>query len=321
MGRCVDLPPKSRLNLTQRTKRFLFNNFKSTNQEVASIKSINLNITDGTNNLANESSPKSNGGSEGGDGGCKALINGNTVTKNNRTDRISVTQTFGLAPMSTFANTPSSQFTDNTASDIKTIKTRLQKPSYLKSLISTHECPVKLATDHKLQHAQKEKSKSDASCYLDIKHKSPNSSSHLKLQKSSRSPNGDRNRPSHSFSKKISSAHCDVHKQNYNFAFAKPAPSELSFSDRISIDSRLHSDRMSTIHSIDDTSDSKSNMLSTCEAHGPFKRASNISCRATKLSNLMAPKHLMAPQLGHSASSSGLETSRNRNDSSQIDRL
>lgn len=149
MGRCSNLAGRSRLNLTQRTKHFVRSNFVNPN-DVSSIKSINLSA--GSSTLKTSTGTESTISGESGKGG-----RGESRVHNQplNVDRYTTTKSFGNGNgngvvglgkcLSTF--NANSMATDakyhghhhheqEPATDIKTLNTRAQKQSYLKSLIS-----------------------------------------------------------------------------------------------------------------------------------------------------------------------------------------
>lgn len=351
-GRCTDLPAQSARkltrNLTKRTKHFVRSNFITPSHDITSVKSINLDTS--TNTLV--TSPGSSALN------CqdvvrettsnKPIVEGNHLASdsaaNSSVGGYLSKKAFGQT-LSTFANgTPISekyQFTttqsESSSADIKTLNTRLQKASYLKSLVSAPEC---LLSGCKKSSSNRAGDSSDSGgggggggvgveaggAYLNVRNRSNNlghgnqALQQFQQQLKPRSPTEYSYRLSDS-SKKFT---CDNSNKKHGSPLKDhPIACGISNSscDKHS-DGKNYSKKstMSTIQSVSDC-DTKSSIGNTVVANGNspvlIKRQSNFACNFGKFNNLPAPKQLVASSLH------GIED-RNRGSSdnhSQIDKL
>lgn len=363
VGRCADLPSRSRLNLTQRTKHFVRSNFVNPG-DVTSIKSVN-----GLDSGGSSSSPRSiQKRSLPSQGKVNGLLNGkkssecemrigSPATNSARTaseNRYLAKKPFGQPSLSTFNTTPqlvansdkyhfssnsskqSSETVTDSATDIKTLNTRLQKPPYLKSLISTPDCLLW----NKRQQAQSNASNrsdcdtetgtafdlnirnrpgsrlgagskqgglkgvssplmSDASCKLSPSFKKPDGS------ETSQHRHHQYGSPSKEIASQLVVGAAGSRQQTPN----ELATKQSAYSNR-----SRPSSTMSTIHSIRDSTDSKSGSSSP---PNQIKRQVNMVGRMGKLNNLPAPKHLVVDAM-HGGSAAADERNSGSN---QIDRL
>lgn len=350
-GRCTDLPAQSARkltrNLTKRTKHFVRSNFITPSHDITSVKSINLDTSTNTPVTPSGSSALN----------CRDVVgettsNNPTFEGNHRASDSAGNSSVGGylskkafgQTLSTFANsTPISekyQFTttqsESSSADIKTLNTRVQKASYLKSLISTPEC---LLSGSKKTSSIRAGDSSDGSsgggggggvgaggAYLNVRNRSNNlgqgkqALQQFQQQLKPRSPTEYSYRLSDS-SKRLT---CD----NSNKKHGSPLKDHPIACGIANNSCDKHSDVknyskksiMSTIQSVSDC-DTKSSIGNTVVANGNspnlIKRQSNFACNFGKFNNLPAPKHLVASSLH------GIED-RNRGSSdnhSQIDKL
>lgn len=347
-GRCTDLPAQSARkltrNLTKRTKHFVRSNFITPNHDITSIKSINLDTSASTSIKSPSSSAPNCQDVIGNLKLSNQIVDGNHRVSSGVADDSNIggylsKKAFGQT-LSSFANsTPISekyQFTttqsDDSAADIKTLNTRLQKASYLKSLISAPESLI--SGCKKSQTTNRACESSDAgggAYYLNVGNRTNNLGNgkqalqqiqpQLKprspieyscgLSNSSKKPTPDSTKNHGSHLKDhpskfgISANSCDKHSDGKNYS---------------------KKSTMSTIQSVSDC-DSKPSIISSSATNSnginspnQIKRQSNFVCNFGKFNNLPAPKHLVASSLP------GLEDRTNRCSSSsdnhsQIDKL
>lgn len=322
-GRCTDLPAQSARkltrNLTKRTKHFVRSNFITPNHDITSIKSINLD-TSTNNSVKSPSSGASNCQNMIGDIKSKNQI----VDINHRASNICADDSnigdylskkaFGQT-LSSFANsTPISekyQFisaqVEDSAADIKTLNTRLQKASYLKSLISAPESLLPGCKKSQTSNRTCESSDGGGGAfYLNVRNRSHNlgqgkqTPQQIQHQSKPRSPTEYSCRISNSSKKPA----CDNTKNHGSPLKDHPASGLVSASacDRYS-DGKNYSKKsiMSTIQSVSDcdSKSSGSNAVNLNEISSPnqTKRQSNFVCNFSKFNNLPAPKHLVASSL------------------------
>lgn len=368
VGRCADLPSRSRLNLTQRTKHFVRSNFVNPG-DVSSIKSVNGLNSGGsssssttsssknihkrslTSNSKSSAKGKANNLADHQKGSSDEVRMGSpaTTTTSNRTSEnryLSKQKPFGQPSLSTFNTNPQSvvgggsdkyHFSSNSskqsaetvtdsATDIKTLNTRLQKPPYLKSLISTPDC---LLWNKKQQAQSNSSNKSDCDTdagnafYLNIRNKhtglksvsSPMSETSCKLSPSFKKNQDVVSELSHHQRHQYGSPVKEITNQLGASNYRQQAASETSSKQHAYSNRSRPSTVMSTIHSIRDSDSKSSNSSSPTQ----IKRQVNI--QINKPNNLPAPKHLVAggSQLSHHTGANSDET-RNSN-SNQIDRL
>lgn len=311
IGRCGDLPTRSprklTRNLTQRTKHFVRANFVNPN-DVTSIKSINV---DNTNASASGSATKSSAlnTTEGNLNGQSADPMSNPASDAcNRVGYLNK-KTFGQS-LSTFNNTPMSgkyQFTtqsssEDSAADIKTLNTRIQKTSYLKTLISSPECFLLGKNKNKPPVNQAESTDSGA-YYLNVRNKNANNHGLFSTEHNKRTA-----RPTSPSGGESSSTSCHRLVSDSNTKKSSANQSEKSYQTQSSSESLScgkHSNFplnrksiMSTIHSISDDG-SKTSAAAQCNSPSQLKSATSAQAamlgRLSKLNNnLPAPKHLMA---------------------------
>lgn len=321
VGRCADLPGRSARkltrNLTQRTKHFVRANFVNPN-DVTSIKSINMDSAgNSTSGGPNKKPPGV--GLKATPAACGNGTNTNDdhpMNNNSASDRVGylTKKTFGQS-LSTFNQTPLSEkyhFTtqsssEDSAADIKTLNTRLQKTSYLKSLISSPECLLLGKSKNKTPVNQAESTDSGA-YYLNVRNKTANSHNMLMSEDSKQraratSPSGGES-SSTSCHRLVGSSPSSSNKKTNNLS-EKSYNTQSSSNDPLSSSCGKHtnflSNRksiMSTIHSISDDG-SKTSAAPQCSSPDQPKSTTSgqnsMMSRLGKLNNnLPAPKHLIA---------------------------
>lgn len=262
VGRCADLPSRSRLNLTQRTKHFVRSNFVNPG-DVTSIKSVN-GINSGGSSSSSESIRNNNNSKNSRGGRLTAATNigkvanlrdrvhqknspemriGSPATNSTRTgasenrynnlanNNNNIKKPFGQPSLSTFNTNPqlmganssdkyhfssnsSKQSSETVVStdlntDIKTLNTRLQKPPYLKSLISTPDC---LLWNTKRQQHNHQTTQSNASNKSDCFDTDAGNAFYLNIRNqvggasSSSTSSGNNNKKQNGLSKTVSSS-------------------------------------------------------------------------------------------------------------------
>lgn len=190
-----------------------------------------------------------------------------------------------LATFNGASSSSSSQFStsqeESFGTDIKTLQTKLQKPSYLKTLVYSPEC---LLTNKKQQPQRTGKLPEPSSSYLNMRNRIGQLSSQQRG-----SPGGDSN--------------LSIKKLN-------PVAPKLHNNPKYADDFKHQSDKMSTIRSVGNTAEIKAAIEAGISQDN--KKPQRVDMFGGKLPS---PKHLVAVP-----NSIGLDRSKSP-DSSQIDRL
>lgn len=269
MGRCSNLAGRSRLNLTQRTKHFVRSNFVSPS-DVSSIKSINLSSDSSTLKAAAGEIKESQAAS-----GKGRIRESGPTRLNSGAERYTATKSFagGGKCLSTFnGNSAANEkchdrgHHDEPATDIKTLNTRLQKPSYLKSLISSPAAAAAASESRKKRPSNADGIPAGApgSHYLNIKHQRYAATDH-----------------------KSSAKHCEISHQQQNYG-SSPIVARRPQDDP---------SRMPAINSMGDQT-----VPQSVESHhacvsrpAQYRKTSGLKPVDGKLSNLPLSRHVVAP--------------------------